>query len=120
MHGSQSCRLASALALARTNESGSHARFSMRTYEHQVAPNARYDSNRTSSGPHTPDSDSAAPTRFNSQGPSTLKPSSCLVRITHTATGIQINANTTSPQVPPALRQRSLATIVPIVNYRIN
>ena len=34
-----------------------------------------------------------------------LKPSSCLVRVTHSAMGIQMNVNTTAPQVPPALRQ---------------
>ncbi len=32
-----------------------------------------------------------------------LEPSSCLVRLTHAASGIQINANTKAPQMPPPL-----------------
>ncbi len=72
--------------------------------EHQLAPTTRYDSSQASSGLHTSDSDSAGLTHFSSQGPSMLEPSSCLVQVTHAASGIQTNANTMAPQVPPALR----------------
>ncbi len=101
VHGSQSGRLAS--TLTSTNQLGAHARLSMSTDEHQIAPATRYDGGPISSGPHTPDSDGASPTCFNTQGPSTLQPSTCLVHVTHTASGIQTNANTSAPQVPPAL-----------------
>ncbi len=46
---------------------GAHAHFSVSMDEHQLAPTNRYDSSPVSSGPHTPESDVAGPTCFNSQ-----------------------------------------------------
>ncbi len=102
VHGSQSGRLAS--TLTSTNQLRTHARFPTSTIEHQIAPTTHYDSSLISRGPHTPDSDSAGPTHCDSQGLSRLEPSSCLVRVTHSTMGIQTNANTLAPQVPPGLR----------------
>ncbi len=100
--GAKSGRLAS--TLASTYQLGAPARLSASTNEHQMAPANGYSGSLMSSGPHTPDSDSASPTRHDTQGPGTLKPTKCLVRVMHTASGIQTNGNTSAPQVPPALR----------------
>ncbi len=100
--GSQSGRLAT--TLTSTHNLGAQARLSASTNEHQVAPTNGYSGSPASSGPHTPDSDSASPTRYAAQGPSTLEPTTCLVSTMHAASGIQTNASTMAPEVPPALR----------------
>ncbi len=102
VHGSQSGRLASMLTSA--NQSGPQACLSTSPNERQIALGPHYNGSPTSSDPHTPDSDSAGPTRFDNQGPSMLEPSDCLVYTTHAASGIQTNASTMAPQVPPAIR----------------
>ncbi len=101
MHGSQCGRLAS--TLTSTHQLGAQAHLSVSTNERQVAPTNGYSGSPTSSGPHTPDSDSASLNRYDAQGPSTLKPTRCVVCTTHAASSIQTNASITAPQVPPAL-----------------
>ncbi len=95
VHGSQSGRLAG--TLTSTHQLGAPARLSVSTNEHQVAPANGYSGSPISSGPHTPDNDSASQTCYDTQGPSTLEPTTCLVCVTHTASGIQTNANTLAP-----------------------
>ncbi len=102
VHGSQSGRLAS--NLTSTHQLGAQARLSTSTTEHQTAPANGYTGSPASSGPHTPDSDSASLTRYDLQGPNALEPTSCTVYTTHAASGIHTNASTTEPQVPPALQ----------------
>ena len=70
VHGCQSGRLAS--TLTSTHQLGAHARLSTKTNEHQIAPATRYNSSPISSGLHTSDNDRVSPTRFDTQGPSTL------------------------------------------------
>ena len=102
VHGSQSGRLAS--TLASTHQLGAQARLSASTTEHQTAPTDGYRGSPVSSGPHTPSSDSASPSLHDLPGPSILEPTRCTVYTTHAASGIQTNANTMAPQVPPSLR----------------
>ncbi len=102
MHGSQSGRLAS--TLTSTHQLGAQARLSVSNTEHQVTPAGGYNGSPMSMDPHTPDSDIVSPTRYDIQGPGTLEPTTCLVRVTHTTSGIQMTANTSAPQVPPTLR----------------
>ncbi len=102
VHGSQSGRLAS--TLTSTYQLGAQARLSASTNGHQTAPTNGYSGSPVSSGPHTPDSDSASPNRYDLQGQSILEPTSCTVYTTHAASGIHTNASTMAPQVPPALR----------------
>ena len=102
VHRSQSGRLAS--NLTSTHQLGAQSRLSASTNGHQTAPANGYSGSPVSSGPHTPDSDSASPTRYDIMGPSMLEPTSCMVYTTHAASGIQTIASTMAPQVPPALR----------------
>ncbi len=102
VHGSQSGRLAS--TLTSTYQLGAPARLSASTNGHQTAPANGYNGSPVSSGPHTPERDSASPTHYDIQGPSMLEPTPCTVYTTHAASGIQMNASTMAPQVPPALR----------------
>ncbi len=101
VHRSQSGRLAS--NLTSTHQLGAQARLSASTNGHQTAPANGYSGSIVSSGPHTPDSDSASPTHYDTQGPSTLEPTSCVVYTTHAASGIHTNVSTMAPHVPPAL-----------------
>ena len=101
VHRSQSGRLDS--TLTSTYQLGAQARLSASTNGHQTAPANGYSGSPVSSGPHTPDSDSASPTRYDIQGPSMLEPTRCTVYTTHAASGIQTNASTMAPQMPPAL-----------------
>ena len=102
VHGSQSGRLTS--TLTSTYQLGAQARLSASTNGHQTAPTNGYSGSPVSSGPHTPDSESASRTRYDLQGPSTLEPTSCTVYTTHAASSIHMNASTMAPQMPPALR----------------
>ncbi len=72
VHGSQSGRLAS--TLTSTHQLGAQARLSASTNRHQTAPANGYSSSPVSSGPHTPDSDSASATRYDTQGPRAREP----------------------------------------------
>ncbi len=101
VHGNQSGRLAS--TLTSTYQLGAQARLSASTNGHQNAPANGNTASPASSCPHTPDSDSASPTRYDTQGRSTLEPTHCTVYTTHATSGIQTNASTMAPQVPPAL-----------------
>ncbi len=101
VHGSLSGQLAS--TLASTYQLGAQARLSASTTEHQTAPANGYSGSPVSSGPHTPSSDNASPFLHDLLGPSTLEPTRCTVYTTHAASGIQTNANTIAPQVPPSL-----------------
>ncbi len=101
VHRSQSGQLAS--TLTSTHQLGARDHLSASTNGHQTAPANGYSGSPASSGPHTPDSDSASPTHYDTQGPSTLEPTRCTVYTTHAASGIQTNASTTAPQVPPTL-----------------
>ncbi len=85
VHGSQSGRLAS--TLTSTYQLGAQALLSASTNGHQTAPANGYSGSPASSGPHTPDSDSASPNCYDVQGPSTLEPTSCTVYTTHAAPG---------------------------------
>ncbi len=102
LHESQSGRLAS--TLTNTCQPGAQACLPASTNGHQTAPANGYTGSPASSGPHTPDSDSASPTRYDIQGPSMLEPTSCTIYTTHAASSIHTNASTMAPQVPPALR----------------
>ncbi len=100
VHRSQSGQLAS--TLTSTYQLGAQARLSASTNGHQTAPANGYNGSPTSSGSHTPNGDSASPSHYDTLVPSTLEPTRCTVYTTHAASGIQTNASTTAPQVPPA------------------
>ncbi len=102
VHGSLSGQLAS--QPASTYQLGAQARLSASTTEYQTAPADSYHGSPVSSGPHTPSGDSASPSLHDHSGPSILEPTRCTIYTTHAASGIQTNANTMAPLVPPTLR----------------